>query len=676
MSSLPQLSLRGFASLAWAAICCCVGLALGPVTRTVAAEDASPAAPPRVWKDLFEATACQSPVERLRSIRARPPAGATDREHRAYALGIEGVVLFNLGFVDDALTCLNQAVEMAPTMGALYAARVVVRPSEEREAIEQDYQTLEKLHAESIESQARRGLAKVNWGDESGWTILEGVRHENPSSDSVSLIFAVAESSRGATDKALSLLREVTRRRPDNLWARHNLAIAMESIGDAAYVKEWERYLAQAPGCPAAIYAYADALRKRGSTTQALVQVEAGFAAIAAIKAQGPNVYTPALFALRGLLHAEKREKQAAFADLDEAERRSHGSAATGIKLTKARLYRYFDDEANALRELDRLLEADPQARDAWYERASLHYARKSYAEAIADCTAIDDKWAGPSSCDALWIRAWSCYALGRMTEAARDVGYMIRACHLAGYRGPKELELRTQAAAFYYALKNYEAAAENYEALAKMTSGPDAVINHYYHAQCLSLLGRHRQALEEVDGCLAAWPGMTEALELRAATCINLKQFDRALSDANFVINHQATAQAYYFRSIAHFNLGAKQAAVDDIAQARARDPNDARFPEWQKQLQADRETPEWAQFAAGLLALAMVAAPHHAHRAPDSDGSPSEYERSLAQSQTRVVVCPHCHGTGHEMNISLSEPDEVCMECGGVGTVLGSGD
>jgi tetratricopeptide (TPR) repeat protein/predicted aspartyl protease len=227
-------------------------------------------------------------------------------------------------------------------------------------------------------------------------------------------------------------------------------------------------------------------------------------------------------------------------------------------------------DYAHAIADLSRAIELDPAQADYFYERGRAYESNQRADEALADFThAITLK---PEHVPALMARA--SLRLGRHDPAA-TINPDLEAADRAA---PKEAEMRLDLGDLYLRLRDYDAAAAEYNHWIDSHGRSDVQMPRARDARCWAraLLGRElEQALDDCTAAVRSDRKNASFLDSRALVYLRLGKYDKAVGDYDAALAlDPKIAWSLYGRGLAKRHLGQTAAGDADIAAAKALAP------------------------------------------------------------------------------------------------------
>ena len=191
--------------------------------------------------------------------------------------------------------------------------------------------------------------------------------------------------------------------------------------------------------------------------------------------------------------------------------------------------------------------------------------ARRDLPRAIAafdDAVRLD-----PRNASALAGRAFAHWNAGDIDAAIRDYGASID-------REPSNAATRLNRAIAYNRKGEYRLAIDDLDrALAVEPSNADALNSRCWARAVLAYL---EEALTDCSKALSVRPGDVDTLDSRGFVLLRLGRLDRAIADYDAALKAQPKmASALYGRGLAKIGRGDRAGGQDDVAAARAIDPD-----------------------------------------------------------------------------------------------------
>jgi tetratricopeptide (TPR) repeat protein/predicted aspartyl protease len=227
-------------------------------------------------------------------------------------------------------------------------------------------------------------------------------------------------------------------------------------------------------------------------------------------------------------------------------------------------------DYARAIADLSRAVELDPAQADYFYERGSAYQSANRPDEALQDFThAITLR---PDHVPALMARAQ--LRLERHDPAA-SISPDLEAADRAA---PKEAEVRLDLGDAYLRVRDYEAAAAEYNHWIDSHDRSDVQMPRARAARCWArtLIGRELgPALEDCNAAVKASRSDASVLDSRGLVYLRLGKYDKAIRDYDAALALDPKIPwSLYGRGLARQHLGQSAAAEADIAAAKALSP------------------------------------------------------------------------------------------------------
>jgi tetratricopeptide (TPR) repeat protein/predicted aspartyl protease len=224
-------------------------------------------------------------------------------------------------------------------------------------------------------------------------------------------------------------------------------------------------------------------------------------------------------------------------------------------------------DYAHAIADLSRAIELDPTQADYFYERGGAYHSASRPDEALQDFThAITLR---PNHVPALMARAE--LRLERHDPAA-SISPDLEAADRAA---PKEAEVRLDLGDLYLQVRDYDAAAAEYNRWIDSHDRSDVQMPRARAARCWAraLIGRELEpALEDCNAAAKADRGNASVLDSRGLVYLRLGKYDKAIGDYDAALAlDQKIPWSLYGRGLARQHLGQTAAAEADIAAAKA---------------------------------------------------------------------------------------------------------
>jgi tetratricopeptide (TPR) repeat protein/predicted aspartyl protease len=222
-------------------------------------------------------------------------------------------------------------------------------------------------------------------------------------------------------------------------------------------------------------------------------------------------------------------------------------------------------DYARAIADLSRAVELDPAQADYFYERGSAYQSANRPDEALQDFThAIALR---PDHVPALMARAE--LRLERHDPAA-NISPDLEAADRAA---PKEAEVRLDLGDLYLRVRDYDAAAAEYNRWIDSHDHSDVQMPRARAARCWAraLIGRElAPALEDCNAAVKASRGNASVLDSRGLVYLRLGKYDKAIDDYDAALAlDPKTPWSLYGRGLAKRHLGQTAAGDADIAAA-----------------------------------------------------------------------------------------------------------
>lgn len=227
-------------------------------------------------------------------------------------------------------------------------------------------------------------------------------------------------------------------------------------------------------------------------------------------------------------------------------------------------------DYARAIADLSRAVELDPAQADYFYERGSAYQSANHPDEALQDFThAITLR---PDHVPALMARAE--LRLERH-EPAANISPDLEAADRAA---PKEAEVRLDLGDLYLRVRDYDAAAAEYNRWIDSHDRSDVQMPRAHAARCWAraLIGRELEAaLEDCNAAVKASRSDASVLDSRGLVYLRLGKYGKAIGDYDAALAlDPKIAWSLYGRGLAKRHLGQTAAGDADIAAAKALAP------------------------------------------------------------------------------------------------------
>jgi tetratricopeptide (TPR) repeat protein len=181
---------------------------------------------------------------------------------------------------------------------------------------------------------------------------------------------------------------------------------------------------------------------------------------------------------------------------------------------------------------------------------------------------------------EALFGLAMTRHAMGQPSEALK----LLQQAETAGYSKPLLQFHRGQS---QYAMGKYSEALDSYtQALSRQLDEIHIEIAHAHRADAALRLSRFLDAKADFEWLLTRQPKQGRYLMGLGLTRLGLKDATGALQTFNALVNERPDALAYYGRALAHYNLGNRVAAQEDIGKSVYLEPNNTTYRQIQESI------------------------------------------------------------------------------------------